>query len=90
MSRAKVRAAEDRMAEAESRLETLTAQESALRLSLIARERVTVEVLAAMQRIGRRAPPALLVAPEDVLSSMRAAILSARWCRNCARKRWHS
>jgi septal ring factor EnvC (AmiA/AmiB activator) len=71
----KVRAAEDRMAEAEGRLETLTAQESALRLSLIARERVTVEVLAAMQRIGRRAPPALLVAPEDVLSSMRAAIL---------------
>ncbi|MCA3649711.1 MAG: peptidoglycan DD-metalloendopeptidase family protein [Methylobacterium sp.] len=71
----RVRAAEDRMAEAESRLETITAQESALRLSLIAREKVTVEVLAAMQRIGRRAPPALLVAPEDVLSSMRAAIL---------------
>lgn len=71
----KVRAAEDRMAEAESRLERITAQESALRLSLLARERVTVEVLAAMQRIGRRAPPALLVAPEDVLSSMRAAIL---------------
>ncbi|MCA3668915.1 MAG: hypothetical protein INF10_07235, partial [Methylobacterium sp.] len=59
----RVRAAEDRMAEAESRLETITAQESALRLSLIAREKVTVEVLAAMQRIGRRAPPALLVAP---------------------------
>lgn len=71
----RVRAAEDRMAEAETRLDTLTGQENALRLSLMARERVTVEVLAAMQRIGRRAPPALLVAPEDVLSAMRAAIL---------------
>ena len=28
-----------------------------------------------MQRIGRKAPPALLVSPEDVLSAMRAAIL---------------
>jgi septal ring factor EnvC (AmiA/AmiB activator) len=71
----RVRAAEDRMAAAESRLEDIAARESALRLSLIARERVTVEVLAAMQRIGRKAPPALLVSPEDVLSSMRAAIL---------------
>ncbi|MGL5448549.1 MAG: murein hydrolase activator EnvC family protein [Rhabdaerophilum sp.] len=71
----RVRSAEDRMAAAETRLEDIAARESALRLSLIARERVTVEVLAAMQRIGRKAPPALLVSPEDVLSSMRAAIL---------------
>lgn len=71
----RVRAAEDRMAAAETRLEDISARESALRLSLIARERVTVEVLAAMQRIGRKAPPALLVSPDDVLASMRAAIL---------------
>jgi septal ring factor EnvC (AmiA/AmiB activator) len=71
----RVRAAEDRMATAETRLEDIAAREGALRLSLIAREKVTIEVLAAMQRIGRKAPPALLVSPEDVLSSMRAAIL---------------
>jgi septal ring factor EnvC (AmiA/AmiB activator) len=71
----RVRAAEDRMSEAESRIDDLAARESSLRQSLASRERVTVEVLAAMQRIGRKAPPALLVAPDDVLGAMRAAIL---------------
>ncbi|CAN1547365.1 COG4942 Membrane-bound metallopeptidase [Rhabdaerophilaceae bacterium] len=71
----RVRQAEDRMSTAEQRLEELAHRESALRLSLLAREQVTVEVLAAMQRISRKAPPALLVSPEDVLSAMRAAIL---------------
>lgn len=71
----KVRQAEERLAEQERGLETLGKQEAALRRSLQARERVTAEVLAAMQRIGRKPPPALLVAPEDVLSAMRAAIL---------------
>jgi septal ring factor EnvC (AmiA/AmiB activator) len=32
-------------------------------------------VLAALQRVGRRAPPALLVSPEDALESLRTAIL---------------
>lgn len=71
----KVREAEERLAEQERSLEALGKQEAALRRSLQARERVTAEVLAAMQRIGRKPPPALLVAPEDVLSAMRAAIL---------------
>lgn len=71
----KVREAEERLAEQERSLEALGRQEAALRRSLQARERVTGEVLAAMQRIGRKPPPALLVAPEDVLSAMRAAIL---------------
>jgi septal ring factor EnvC (AmiA/AmiB activator) len=34
-----------------------------------------VEVLAALQRAGRRAPPALLVRPEDALQSLRTAML---------------
>lgn len=71
----KVRSAEERLAENEGKLVTLGRQEGALRRSLQSRERVTAEVLAAMQRIGRKPPPALLVAPEDVLSAMRAAIL---------------
>lgn len=72
---AKLRAAEERVAEAEARLAALQRREQALRVSLRARERVTAEILAAMQRIGRKPPPALLVRPEDVLSAMRAAIL---------------
>lgn len=71
----RVRAAEERVAEAETKIATLHQQEEALRRSLRARERVTAEVLAAMQRIGRKPPPALLVTPEDVLQAMRAAIL---------------
>ena len=33
------------------------------------------EVLAALQRMGRNPPPALLVSPEDALASVRSAIL---------------
>jgi septal ring factor EnvC (AmiA/AmiB activator) len=33
------------------------------------------EVLAALQRAGRRAPPALFVRPEDALQSLRTAML---------------
>jgi murein hydrolase activator len=71
----RVREAEERLAAQEAQLDTLTRQQAGLRRSLQARERVTAEVLAAMQRIGRKPPPALLVAPEDVLSAMRAALL---------------
>lgn len=71
----RVRESEERVAEQEEKLAGLTKQEQALRRSLQSRERVLAEVLAAMQRIGRKPPPALLVAPEDVLSAMRAAIL---------------
>ncbi|MCA0400917.1 MAG: peptidoglycan DD-metalloendopeptidase family protein [Proteobacteria bacterium] len=71
----KLREAEDKAATEEEKLAGLVKQEAALRRSLQSRERVLAEVLAAMQRIGRKPPPALLVAPEDVLSAMRAAIL---------------
>ena len=71
----KVRDAEDRLATEQGRLDALNRQQAALRRSLQSRERVMAEVLAAMQRIGRKPPPALLVSPEDVLSAMRAAIL---------------
>lgn len=72
---ARVRVAEERLADAESRLDDVTRRETALRRSLQAREKVTAEVLAAMQRVGRKPPPAVLAAPEDALSAMRAAIL---------------
>lgn len=71
----KVRAIEESIAQAESKLADISGREMALRRSLASREKVTGEILAAMQRIGRKPPPAVLVQPEDVLGAMRAAIL---------------
>ncbi|MCO5132242.1 MAG: peptidoglycan DD-metalloendopeptidase family protein [Xanthobacteraceae bacterium] len=72
---AKVRTIETRIADAESRLGGLDTREQALRGSLHSRRAEIVEVLAALQRAGRRAPPALLVSPEDALQSLRTAIM---------------
>jgi septal ring factor EnvC (AmiA/AmiB activator) len=44
-------------------------------LSLTARRGVLAEVLGALQRMGLNPPPAILVKPEDALSSVRSAIL---------------
>lgn len=57
------------------RLVDLKEQQEEIRLSLIARRDVLAEVLGALQRMGLNPPPALLVKPEDALSSVRSAIL---------------
>lgn len=59
----------------ETRVRALTRNEEALRASLLDQRDVLAEVLAALQRIGRRPPPAILVRPEDALGSVRSAIL---------------
>lgn len=59
----------------EQRLGSLLADEDRLRSSLVARRTVLAEVLAALQRLGHRPPPAILVRPEDALASIRSAIL---------------
>ncbi|WP_407177931.1 murein hydrolase activator EnvC family protein [Bradyrhizobium sp. STM 3562] len=74
-SAAQVRELEGRMADAETRLHSLDGREQQIRGSLDSRRSEIVEVLAALQRAGRRAPPALLVRPEDALQSLRTAIL---------------
>jgi septal ring factor EnvC (AmiA/AmiB activator) len=74
-SAASMRSIEDRMAASEKRLNALTGNEDTIRRSLDSRRAVIAEVLAALQRLGRRPPPALLVAPEDALKAVRAAIL---------------
>ena len=74
-SAAQVRGVETRIADTEARLKPLDAREQELRASLDSRRAEIVEVLAALQRAGRRAPPALLVRPEDALQSVRTAIL---------------
>jgi septal ring factor EnvC (AmiA/AmiB activator) len=70
-----VRGVETRIGDAEARLRPLDAREQKIRSSLDSRRSEIVEVLAALQRAGRRAPPALLVRPEDALQSLRTAML---------------
>jgi septal ring factor EnvC (AmiA/AmiB activator) len=72
---ARVRGVETRIGDAEARLRPLDAREQQIRNSLDSRRSEIVEVLAALQRAGRRAPPALLVRPEDALQSLRTAML---------------
>ena len=72
---ARIRLAEDEIAKAEERLQPLDVREVTLRQSLDARQSRMGEVLAALQRIGRHPPPALLVRAEDALQSLRSAML---------------
>jgi septal ring factor EnvC (AmiA/AmiB activator) len=71
----RVQGGEARLNAIEERLQSLDENERNIRKSLTARQGVIAEVLAALQRIGRRPPPALLVRPEDALQSVRSAIL---------------
>jgi murein hydrolase activator len=72
---AQVRSVETRTGDAEARLRPLDSREQQIRGSLDSRRSEIVEVLAALQRAGRRTPPALLVRPEDALQSLRTAML---------------
>jgi murein hydrolase activator len=72
---AQVRGVETRIGDAEARLRPLDSHEQQIRGSLDSRRSEIVEVLAALQRAGRRTPPALLVRPEDALQSLRTAML---------------
>lgn len=67
--------AETRTAELEKQLGEQLRQEAALVKSLDARRVVMVELLAALQRLGRNPPPAMMVAPDDALKAVRAAMM---------------
>lgn len=71
----RIRAVEERIADTEVRLRPLDARERTLRGSLEARRGTIAEILAALQRIGRRPPPAVLVKPDDALESLRTAMM---------------
>lgn len=71
----KVKSSEIRIQSLEARMSSLSDNETAIRLSLDKRRDVLSEVLAILQRMGRKPPPAILVNPEDMLSSVRTAIL---------------
>jgi septal ring factor EnvC (AmiA/AmiB activator) len=72
---AKVQAAEARTDELEKQLETAQGSEEAISRTLAARRDMIAEILAALQRMGRNPPPAVLVSPEDMLGAVRAAML---------------
>ena len=72
---ARAQASEGRIAGIEARLESSQASESAIRRSLESRRDVIADVLAALQRMGRRPPPAVLVRPEDMLEAIRTSML---------------
>ncbi len=59
----------------EDRLAGQREEEDAIRASLHSRRAVLAEVLGALERMGLNPPPAILVKPEDALSSVRSAIL---------------
>jgi len=71
---AEVQDAERRIAEANDRLASLNANADALARSLENRRDVIADVLAALQRMGRDPPPAILVKPQDMAEAIRAAM----------------
>ena len=71
----RLRSTEGRISAIEQRLSTLGQTEKAIRSSLDGRRGIIIEVLAALQRMGRSPPPAVLVRPEDMLEAVRASML---------------
>jgi septal ring factor EnvC (AmiA/AmiB activator) len=74
-SAGRLRGVESKIAATQERLKPLDDNERSIRKSLDGRRAVIGEVLAALQRIGRRPPPALITSPEDALQSVRTAMV---------------
>jgi septal ring factor EnvC (AmiA/AmiB activator) len=71
----RIRGVEAQVTATEARLKPLDDDERSIRKSLDGRRAVIGEVLAALQRIGHRPPPALIASPEDALQAVRTAML---------------
>jgi murein hydrolase activator len=72
---AKLRGVETKVDATQARLAPLDAKEHSIRKSLEGRRTAIGEVLAALQRIGHHAPPALISSPEDALQAVRTAMV---------------
>ena len=66
---------ETQISEEEKRLASMEVARNGLRKVLASKRGLLSEILAALQRMGRNPPPAILVTPEDALTSVRSAIL---------------
>jgi len=73
-SASRIRATEERIAAMEIRLREFDSREANIRKSLDGRRTQIAEVLAALQRIGRRPPPAIFVGARDAVESLRIAM----------------
>ena len=71
----RVRAAENQVTAVEKRLDLLTGSQDAIKRSLVSRRALIGEVLAALQRMGRKPLPAMLVSPHDMLLAIRTSML---------------
>jgi septal ring factor EnvC (AmiA/AmiB activator) len=71
----RLRGVEAKIEATQARLEPLDENERNIRKSLDGRRAVIGEVLAALQRIGHRPPPALIARPEDALQAVRTAMV---------------
>jgi len=72
---ARVQEIEASISGVEERIGGLEQREGELRESFGARRGLLAELLGALQRMGRRPPPAVLVEPDDALKTVRTAIL---------------
>jgi murein hydrolase activator len=70
----RIRADEERVTAAETRLHELEDSEADIRKSLTGRRALIAEVLAALQRIGHHPPPAVFAGAQDALESIRTAM----------------
>ena len=71
---ARVRDVDASIGATQTRIKELDEQDRLFQSSLDERRDVIVEILAALQRVGRQPPPALMVRPEDALQAVRTAI----------------
>ncbi|MEW6124789.1 MAG: peptidoglycan DD-metalloendopeptidase family protein [Pseudomonadota bacterium] len=72
---ARSREVEQQLIEVEARMTELDRTGGQIQASLMQRRAVLAEVLAALVRMGRNPPPALLMRPGDALDAVRSAIL---------------
>lgn len=72
---ARLRNVEAKIEATQARLAPLDENERNIKKSLQGRRAVIGEVLAALQRIGHRPPPALIARPEDALQAVRTAMV---------------
>jgi len=72
---ARTRGVEAKVEATQARLAPLDENRRSIEKSLDGRRAVIGEVLAALQRIGHRAPPALISSPEDALQAVRTAMV---------------
>ena len=73
-----VQASEAKLSGTEAKLAELTDQVTVIRNSITDRKETIVNMLSAMQRIGRSPPPALVTRRDDALAVVRSAMLLAQ------------